>query len=113
MRSVRLFLFLLCALSIGSIGCGNGTKLNTLNLSTNLPAPKFLYATSCGSNPGVYGYSVNPVTGALTALSGSPFTDVNFKCGEFPAVDPSQHYLFVPEDRTNLLYVFVIGSDGS
>jgi len=52
---------------------------------------QFVYVANASSN-NVSGYTINPTTGALTAISGSPFA-----AGRFPtsmAVDPTAKSLY-------------------
>ena len=51
-------------------------------------------------------YSINPSTGALTALAGSPFAAGN---GPFPAVtDPSGHFLYIGNYNESTVSAFMI-----
>src|SRR5882672_3668381 len=100
------------------VACGSGTKavVNPPRPDPPQPSvlPKFLYAGSCvgSSNGRIDGYSVNPTTGALTTLSGSPFAK-GIDCPNFMATTPDQHFLFVPDDEDELIHVYAIGSTGT
>jgi len=75
------------------------------------PNGKFLYSLGsnsgggCGSN-NISGLAVNPTTGALTAVPGSPFSD-----GELPlrgVVDSQSKFLFVADQAPDKISVFSI-----
>ena len=74
----------------------------------------FLYVTeAAGSGGVVFGYSVSTSTGALTALTGSPFnTGVAQPAGGM-AVDPAGKFLYITEPNTNQVAAFTIGSNGA
>ena len=97
--------------------------------------PKFLYAASCGSVPGnnhalrhhalrhalqldgsisgsISAFSVDATTGALTALAGNPVVS-GLDCPEFMAVDPTQKFLYVPDEANDLIHSYSIGTDGA
>jgi 6-phosphogluconolactonase (cycloisomerase 2 family) len=74
-------------------------------------APKFLYASMCG-NGTVEGYSVNPQTGALTALTGNPVAS-GLDCPQFMAVDPAQTHLFVPDPSAEEIHSYAISGTGT
>ncbi|HSY91651.1 MAG TPA: beta-propeller fold lactonase family protein [Candidatus Binatus sp.] len=115
--------------------CDNDSK----KIVTPPITPKFLYASSCGTasakaaatsrlrhpqrgvahvspntvgTGGVDGYSVDPTTGALTPLTGSPVA-TGMSCPEFLTTDPGQKFLFVPDEGNDLLHAFTIGSTGA
>lgn len=114
--------------------CDNSTK----TVVTPPITPKFLYASSCGTasakaaatarlrqhqkgvahsnapvgTGGIDGYSVDPTTGALTALTGSPVA-TGMSCPEFLTTDPGQKFLFVPDEGDDLLHAFTVGSTGA
>jgi 6-phosphogluconolactonase len=69
------------------------------------PLAKSLYAAGAGSN-NVSGYSINPTTGALTALANSPFA-----AGTKPssaAVDYSGMFLYVTNSGDDTVSIFNI-----
>src|SRR3984893_11333721 len=68
------------------------------------PSGKFAYVANEFGNSGnsVSGYTINPSTGALTAITGSPFA-----AGVYPrsvAVDPSGKFAYVANEFGNNLY---------
>ena len=109
-------------------GCDNDSKKVTTI------TPKFLYASSCGTasraavvprrhlkgvipaggsaTGGVDGYSVDPTTGALTALASSPVA-TGLGCPEFLVTDPGQKFLFVPDEGYDVIHAYTIASTGA
>jgi 6-phosphogluconolactonase (cycloisomerase 2 family) len=70
------------------------------------PSGAWLYAPSINANT-VNGFSIDPVTGVLTALPGSPFPDT----GSRPAVvtfDPSGQYAFVSNNGSLNISAFSV-----
>ncbi len=65
--------------------------------------------SSIFSNP-VEGYRLDPTTGALTAVTGSPFTSVVADWGQF---DQSGSLLFAFDTYKTVMYGTNVGSDGS
>lgn len=93
------------------LGCGvsnNPTK--TAPGST----PKFLYASNCEGSPNgsISGFTVDPVAGTLTALTGTPVV-VGLNCPAVMTVDPAQRLLFVPDDGDDVIHVYSIGTTGT
>ena len=71
--------------------------LRAQDISTPLRA-EFVYVANSGDNT-VSGYTINPATGALTAIAGSPFA-----AGEQPisvAMDPSGKFAYVANETDN------------
>jgi len=110
-------------------GCDDSAKKITVI------TPKFLYAASCSSVPGnnralrhhdlrhavkldgsisgsISGFSVDATTGALTALAGNPAVS-GLDCPEFMAVDPTQKFLYVPDEANDLIHSYSIDTDGA
>jgi hypothetical protein len=63
-----------------------------------------------GPNP-VEGYQLNPSTGALTAVAGSPFTGNDQSRASWGGFDPSGAYLFFDSEQTFVPYS--VGSTGN
>jgi 6-phosphogluconolactonase len=76
-----------------------------------LTSTNFLYAADSGNNA-VDAFSVNPSTGALTAVSGSPYTVASGQGAQGMSVDPSGKFLFVPQHNTDQVAAFTINSSG-
>jgi len=70
------------------------------------PASSFFYAASAGNN--LYGYAINAATGALTAMSGSPFSGGGGTWGV--VVDPTGSFLYVADATANTVSAFSINS---
>jgi 6-phosphogluconolactonase len=62
-----------------------------------------------GDNP-IEGYQLNPSTGALTVVAGSPFNSAN--TGDSGQFDQSGTYLFAYDGYTTVLSVFQVASSG-
>jgi 6-phosphogluconolactonase (cycloisomerase 2 family) len=76
-----------------------------------LSASNFLYVSDFINNS-VDAFSVNPSTGALTSVSGSPFMVGPNQGAEGMAVDPAGKFLFVTQPNTSQVAVFSINSTG-
>jgi YVTN family beta-propeller protein len=69
------------------------------------PSGGFVYVINASSN-NISAYSIDPVTGALTAVSGSPFAT---GLGPFSLeVDPSGKYAYVADSQSNSVSAFSI-----
>jgi 6-phosphogluconolactonase (cycloisomerase 2 family) len=71
----------------------------------------FLYVTNNSSNT-ISGFAVDPITGNLTPLAGSPFTAIGGNGPAWIAVDPTNQYMYVANEGTNTVGVLAIGPDG-
>lgn len=79
--------------SVGTIVGGAGTGFVTVD-----PTSRFVYQVG-GNTDGVFAYSINPTTGALSKISGSPFTSKI--AGPFGlTVDPTGRFLLVANSAT-------------
>jgi len=65
--------------------------------------PSFVYVADVGY--GIYGYQINSDTGALTMVTGSPFTAG--KASDSVVIDPTNRFVYVG-DQFNLIYGFQI-----
>jgi 6-phosphogluconolactonase len=77
------------------------------------PTGQFVYVANCGAptcdSGGISGYSINQDTGALTAISGSPF-----RAGRGPsavAVDPSGYYVYAANFFSRDVSTFAVDPD--
>ena len=85
---------------------------------TNDPSGRFLYALNCGANcsgsgsGNISAYTIDPLTGVLTPMAGSPFT-----AGQYPyslAIDPTGHFAYVANAGSGDVYSFYIdGQSGA
>ena len=77
-------------------------------------AGKFLYASNSGTQ-NISAFSVNPTTGALTPVAGSPFSDGALAgSGDISlAASPNGQYLFAGVAMNTTVVTFSIGTDGS
>ena len=73
--------------SVGTIVGGSGSSFVTVD-----PTSRFVYQVG-GNTVGVFAYSINPTTGVLTKIAGSPFSQVSAPFGV--AVDPTGRFLLV------------------
>jgi len=74
--------------SVGTILGGSGASFVTVD-----PTSRFVYQVG-GNTDGVFAYSINPTTGTLRNISGSPFTsEISAPFGV--AVDPTGRFLLV------------------
>jgi 6-phosphogluconolactonase len=74
----------------------------------------FIYVSDAGgTDDAVYGYSVNTSTGALSPISGSPFTNGLTAPPQGLASDPAGKFLYVTQANNNQIAAFTLGSDGA
>jgi 6-phosphogluconolactonase (cycloisomerase 2 family) len=126
--------FVLLLLAIAFTGCGGVSSSNSNNPSnpanpgatgTTGPggssSPEFLF-TSTSFNPQIFAFSVNPATGKLAAVSGSPFADTAFaprvcstNCNFHPFIlhgDPGGKYLYAIDGTSSALTQYRVGPSG-
>jgi hypothetical protein len=72
------------------------------------PAGKFVYVANEGGN--VSGYTINPTTGALAAIPGSPFPSAGGSNSE--AVDPAGKFTYVANTFSNDVSAYTIDAVG-
>jgi 6-phosphogluconolactonase (cycloisomerase 2 family) len=73
------------------------------------PSGAWLYATVPDGAPGVYAFSVNGVTGALTSVPGSPFTSLGLRPTNI-VLDPTGQFAFVSNNASATVAAFSINS---
>jgi 6-phosphogluconolactonase len=97
--------------STGGLGAGDGLfGASELGIATT---SGFLYAANAGSGD-VSGFSINPVTGFLTPVPGSPFPATGFsEVGYSLAVSPNDRFLFCANSDTGSISAFSITAKGS
>ena len=93
-----------CVIANGTGMAGTSDVTNIAVTCTTNP-PRFAYVANRGSN-NVSAYSVDAITGALTAITGSPFS-----AGVLPvavAVDPTGSYAYVANQMDATISAFMI-----
>jgi len=118
-RLTVLLAFSLLLVVATVIGCGTlGVDGFLIPVGSNFEA-KFLYAVNAQEDSNVdgltiSGFSVDPATGKLTPVPGSPFTtSASGCCGTlFIDVDPNSRFLYVPNRDAASVSVFGIDSTG-
>jgi 6-phosphogluconolactonase len=96
---------------LSNVGAPNtisaGTTPNAMAVD---PTGSFLYVTD-STNATVLAYIIDPITGVLNAISGSPFsTDL---APQSLTIDPSGRYLYVANQSSNSITIFGINTDGT
>ena len=95
-----------CLLSgclLGVAGCGAGSPGGVF-IQPPPPTPEFVYATATNDNTVVAGFSLDPMTGALSSLGSTPGPDQGV-----PVADPTGNYLYVSDTYFNdQVYVYSI-----
>lgn len=81
------------------------------NTGGNLVYSFSLNGIGTGDNP-IEGYQLNTSTGALTAISGSPFSS-STATGDWGKFDQSGAFLFAYDSATTEMGVFAVGSNGA
>jgi 6-phosphogluconolactonase (cycloisomerase 2 family) len=94
---------------------GGGTSGGALGVDRiTVAGGKFLYASN-GDTQNISAFSVNPATGALTPVAGSPFSDgASSGFGDISlAASPNGKFLFAGLALNTSIVTFSIGTDGS
>jgi 6-phosphogluconolactonase len=110
----RLRLILLIPVLLLPPGCGDGGGgdgfggLGTIGGERTAGAA--LYVTNSGSND-VSGYTINPSTGGLGPIAGSPFKDVSTPSAI--ALSSDGLFAYVANRQTNKVTAFRVGTDGA
>jgi len=95
----------------GGIGGGGGPF--AVNRVTTCSAQKLIYASNAKSND-VSGFSVDPSTGGLAPVPGSPFATGGSSGGAIAlACTPDGQFLMAANNGSSDITVFRIGSDGA
>jgi 6-phosphogluconolactonase (cycloisomerase 2 family) len=95
---------------MANISASNGTITGTTVATVTRRTPAFLYAANHGANT-ISAFTVNPATGALTAISGSPFPT---PIGDTSiAVSRDFKFLYAADFGLNQISAFSVNSDGS
>jgi len=95
---------------------GNGSRLGSISVVVD-PSGKFVFVANEGDRTeptlfpgGVASFSIEPSTGALTAVQGSPFTAGTNPV--FVTVDPSGQFVYVANETSNDVSVLKINAAG-
>jgi 6-phosphogluconolactonase len=92
------------------ISASNGTLTGTTTVTVARHTPAFLYAANHGANT-ISGFTVNPTTGTLTPISGSPFPTPTGDTSI--AVSRDFRFLYAADFGLNQISAFSVNSDGS
>lgn len=94
-------------------GLGGGGGLFAANRTTIGVVGNLLYVSNGGSAT-ISGFTINPATGALTAVPGSPFATGTATPGDISlAVTPNSRFLYAANARSDSASAFVINANGS
>jgi 6-phosphogluconolactonase (cycloisomerase 2 family) len=91
-------------------GCTSFCSISPTDLAVD-PTGKYLYAAE-NIQDSVDGFKIDPTTGSLTNLPGSPYAEGRFDTGNTPndawrlSVDPSGKFIYVANDEGNDFSVF-------
>jgi 6-phosphogluconolactonase len=75
------------------------------------PSGKYLYALG-GGNAKIYGFSINPTTGALDSLASSPFNISVLTYMSNLVPDPSGKFLYIADETGTLFYMGIDDTTG-
>jgi hypothetical protein len=98
--------------STGGAGIAGGFfAANRVTVST---AGRYLYASN-GASGSISGFSINPATGFLTPIPGSPFPvdGIGSFVGYSVAVSPNNRFLYCTNDALRTIWAFSIAPNGS
>jgi 6-phosphogluconolactonase (cycloisomerase 2 family) len=95
-------------LTPGSATTASGADLRVATID---PSGKFLYATDLTGGR-AFGYQIDPSSGSLTAIAGSPFTVASTLQPSIPVIDSTGHFLYVSL-LTGIAAFAINGSTGS
>jgi 6-phosphogluconolactonase (cycloisomerase 2 family) len=93
-----------CAIANG-VGTVGSTNVTNINVSCTINAARFLYVANFGSND-VSAYAVEPASGALTPIAGSPFPAGNGP--DAIAVDPTGRFAYVSNQADGTISAYLI-----
>ena len=94
-------------------GTGTGGGLIAVNRATTCSAQKLIYVSNAGSND-VSGFSVDPSTGSLALVPGSPFPTGGLSLGGIAlACTPDGRFLMAASGGSSDITVFSIAGDGA
>ena len=93
-----------------TISANSGTLAGTTSVTVTRQTPSFLYAANLGANT-ISGFTVNPTTGALIPISGSPFPTPTGDTSI--AASRDFRFLYAADFGLNQISAFSVNSDGS
>jgi 6-phosphogluconolactonase (cycloisomerase 2 family) len=91
----------------GALTASGNTSIGVSESLVIHPSGAWLYATVPDGAPGVYAFSVNRATGALTAVPGSPFTSLGSGASNI-VLDPTGQFAFVSNNGSGTVAAFSI-----
>lgn len=103
-------LLLISACGDGGGGGGVGGLLGAIGGEGERTAGSIVYVTNSGANS-VSGYTVNPATGGLTIIAGSPFSDISTPSAI--AVSANGLFVYVANNQTNKVTAYRVGTNGA
>lgn len=97
----------------GGNGGAHDVGPQTVTTAT-LGTKSFLYAANAGSGT-ISAFVIDPRTGNLTAVTGSPFTVAVANSGNTLSLgaSPNGHFLFEVDESSTLIHTFNIGANGA
>ncbi|MBI1745554.1 MAG: beta-propeller fold lactonase family protein [Acidobacteria bacterium] len=100
--------------SFSITGTGSLSPIGSITVSSSLdsitidPSGRYIYLTDSVTNQ-IYAYSINSTTGALAAVTGSPFATGTTP--QFVSVDSSGQFLYVANRGSNDVWEYSINTD--
>lgn len=114
MKTKRLILIAAATLLAATallIGCTSVGEGFIIPVGEGEVVPRFVFVKNLNDGT-VTAFTVNPTTGALTAVAGSPF-DIGDSPGRFLAVDPTSRFVYVPVFEDTLVVLQVNQTTGA
>ena len=85
----------------------NSSASTLINLQVKIQQAKFMAVTSSGSTSNIAVFSINSSTGALTAVSGSPFS-TGVSTPRYAAITPKGDFVYIANDASASISAFSI-----
>src|SRR5262249_13101203 len=93
-----------------TVSASNGTLTGTATVSVTRRTPLLLYASNLGGNS-ISAFAINPASGALSAIAGSPFASPTGDTSI--ALNRDFKFLYAADFGLNQISAFSVNSDGS
>jgi 6-phosphogluconolactonase (cycloisomerase 2 family) len=95
-------------------GSGGGSNIDPEEIAvTTRQYASFLYAANDGSGT-ISAFKINPSTGFLTHVNGSPFLADGAPGGDYSlAITPDSKFLYATAETTTVIHIYSIGVNGS